>query len=118
LAIIPGKYRPLCQENMGKSQKEIWKLAESAGEIEADTPMYRALIQSGDLEATAWAWSAGKHIGVPDEQIVLPHQYGGTGEDVRVMLAARCYAGINGLRAAGMIDSVKSYPKLTRWVQP
>lgn len=118
LACIPGKYRNLCQSDMGKNQRKIWDIAEAAGEIEIDSPTYRALIQSSDPEATAWAWAAGRHLGIADEEIILDHQYEGTGEDIRTMLSIRGYFGINGLRAAGMVDSVRTFPEMTRWVQP
>lgn len=117
LAILPAKYRSICQANVGRSVAEIWKHADAAGELEVDSPMYRALIQASDPEATAWAWAAGKEIGIAEEEIIPDFQYQGTGEEIRSMLSARCYLGINGLRAAGMLDSVKTFPKLTRWVQ-
>lgn len=118
LAAIPTKYRTMCQADMKESIPAIWEKAMKAGEIEPDSPMYCALIQSSDPEATAWAWAAGRHIGLEPEEIIRDHQYEGTGADIRAMLAVNCYCGINGLRAAGMVASIKTFPQLKQWVQP
>ena len=117
LACVPRKYRALCQGDMGKSLRKIWDIADEAGEIIVDSPMYRALIQCSDPEATAWAWAAGKHMELPEEEIIENHQYQETGESLRFALNAKCYFGINGLRAAGMLEHVKSFPTLTKWLQ-
>lgn len=118
LAIIPKKYRPMCQGDMDESMRAIFDKAEIAGEMIPDSTIYCALIQSSDPEATAWAWSAGRHIGIEPQDIIADYLYEGTGADVRLMLSLNCYLGINGLRAAGMLTSVKSFPHLTQWTQP
>lgn len=118
LAIIPEKYRYICNGDMDKSIMDIWEEAKADKEIEeADSHMYRALMQSSDTEATAWAWAAGKHLCVPENKIIAYTEYQHTGKSIRSCLKVNCYLGIHGLRASDMIDSVKSFPALTKWVQ-
>lgn len=118
IALVPFKYRSMCQADMGASIKAIWDKANLEGEIGADTYIFRALIQCSDPEATAWAWAAGNLLGIPEDQIIRDHDYNGEGKEIRQMLSGNCYMGINGLRAAGMIDSVRDFPKMKRWIQP
>lgn len=119
LALIPGKYRPLCSGNMDKSVQKIWDKATAEGEMAFEDYIYRSLLQSSDTEATAWAWAAGKYLGLPEKQIISDskYEYDSEGKEIRFMLGIGRYLGIHGLRAAGMIDSVKDYPKLKRWLQ-
>jgi hypothetical protein len=120
VALIPAKYRHLCDGDMDASMETIFENSHAAGEMAADSPTARALIQASESEATAWAWAAGKYLGLPEAEIITdnPDHYNGEGPEIRAMLAARAHFGINGLRAAGMIDSVKQFPTLNRWRQP
>ena len=119
IAIVPAKYRLFCSGDMDKAVQRMWKTEKKAGEIEIDTPICRSLIQASEVEAIAWSWAAGKHLGLPEEEIITnyKHHFNGDGPVIRNMLKANCHFGINGLRAAGMVESVKTYPQLTRWVQ-
>lgn len=120
LAIIPLQYRDICSGDMDKSAQKIWNKAQKNGHMEIDTPIFRQLIQASECEAIAWSWAAGKYIGLADEEIITddPRHFNGEGEEIREYLSLNSHFGINGLRAGGMLDSVKSYPQLTRWVQP
>lgn len=122
IAIVPLKYRLFCTGNMDKAVQRMWKAAMKAGEIEVqpETPTFRHLIQASESEAIAWGWAAGKHIGLRDEEIITndPTHFNGEGPEIRDCLRANSHFGINGLRAAGMVESVKTFPALTRWTQP
>lgn len=85
-----------------------------------DSPFSRALMQSSDTEATAWAWAAGQALGLEARNIIRNEDYDGEGESVRAMLAARCYLGINGLFHAGMckLRGEGAYPEMVHWLQP
>lgn len=117
IAIMPSKYRGLCSGDMDRSIAKIFNLAEKDGDFEIGSPMYYGLIQASEAEATAWAYAVGKHLEIPDEEIILDDHYNKTGAEQRTMLSLKCHFGIHGLRAGGMIESVKTYPKLIRWTQ-
>lgn len=117
LALVPGEYRKFCTGDMGKAVRILWTIIEKVeGKIAPDSLIYRQLLQCGDPEATAWAFAAGVKNNIPPEIIILDRQYGGSGSSIRECLKHKCYLGINGLRAAGFIDSVKDYPKLKYWM--
>src|ERR1700735_3226192 len=120
VAIVPAKYRILCSGDMDKSIRRIWNAALKAGEIEIDSPIYRQVIQASEAEAIAWSWAAGNYVGLSEEEIITndPTHFNGEGAEIRNMLKANCHFGINGLRTAGMVESVKTFPRLTRWTQP
>ena len=87
-----------------------------------EDPLIRAIMQCSDTEATAWAWAMGKDLGIDEEVIILDGDYiddndSGGGKDIRFGLSVNCYAGINGLRAAGFIERTKDYPKMGKWLQ-
>lgn len=128
LAITPSRYRSWMNDDLAVGQKamldDVHAQLERTGDI--DCELYRAAIQTSDVEATAWAWAAGKHLGISDEKIILDTDYNGDGRDIRVLLAARQYLGINGLAHAGFCAAsqimaeylwLPLYPKLLRWVQ-
>jgi len=118
IAIIPEEYRAFCTGDMEKCVQTIWAKAKAAGELEEiDGYMCRALLQASDVEATAWAWAAGKFLEIPEAEIILDSQYEGNGKNIRFMLSTNSYFGINGLRAARMLKSVREYPVLQKWTQ-
>ena len=80
-------------------------------------PLLRAIMQCSDTEATAWAWAFGSHLGLCPEQIIEDQDYDGEGKHVRLQISTGMHLGIHGLRAAGMIDSVISWPTMTKWLQ-
>ena len=126
LAITPPEYRPLMSKGLIQGLKLMFDSIEQR-EIMPDSPMYRAIIQCSDPEATAWAWAAGLHLELPPELIIDSEAYDGTGDEIRSMLQFNAYLGINGLSHGGMCVSsdavarhrgVEAFPKMLRWLQP
>lgn len=77
-------------------------------------------MQCSDPEATAWAWAAGVHLGLPPEAVIMDHEYDGEGEGIRLALQLKCYLGINGLTHAGICSNPRvdgGYPVLRSWLQ-
>ncbi len=62
-----------------------------------DSPLSRAIIQCSDPEATAWAWAAGIHLGLPPKIIIQHDEYDGAGRDIRQGLSINCYPGFTDL---------------------
>lgn len=125
LATVPARYRSLMSGNLYQGFESM--LADiSRQNLHPDDPLCRAAMQASDPEATAWAWAAGIHLGLPPDLIVLDEEYDGTGADVRLSLRLGTYAGIHGLSHAGFcvtrphMEAVLKrpvYPKLARWLQ-
>lgn len=109
VAIVPFRFRKYCHIDMDKSLEKITNIPG----VELDD----ALINTSDQEATAWAYAAGKHLGFDEDLIIRDEDYDGQGSEIRFALESKCFGGINGLRAGGMLDSVKNYPNLTKWTQ-
>lgn len=119
LACLPPSFRSMARDSLSLVYRRMnhafsTRMDETGN---PDDPLIRAIIQCSDPEATAWAWAFGIRCGVPEGLIVLDREYDGEGGAIRAQLKARCYIGINGLRAAGMIDNVRSYPVLDKWMQ-
>ncbi|MDF8365093.1 MULTISPECIES: hypothetical protein [Achromobacter] len=125
IAVVPKRYRMLLDGNVSKGQKEMLERA-ALEERDPDGPLYRAVVQASDPEATAWAWAAGKALGLADELIIMDEEYDGEGAFVRLQLQAQAYAGINGLSYAGFcainervgaFRQLPVYPALKWWLQ-
>lgn len=124
VAIMPQRYRSYLNGNIGPGVKRMLEEL-TALHLPTDDPLYRAAIQTSDCEATAWAWAAGKHLGLNDDEIIRDEDYNGGGEHVRLGLAFRGYLGINGLAHAGFCTvrpnpyraGIPVYPELARWLQ-
>jgi hypothetical protein len=126
LAIVPPEFRGFFQSNVeGGQRRMLAALMEQ--NIEPDSPLYRAALNCSDPEATAWAWAAGKHLGLDEEDIIQNHEYGGDGDSIRLQLALNAYAGIHGLARAGFCSTserlspmtgLPAFPNLAMWVQP
>jgi len=120
LAIMPAFMRRKANHNL----EHAFNLMEPRiDEILAQTgdpnhPEIRAMLQSGDTEATAWAFAAGRAAGLPDDIIILDEAYENTGSSVRMGCQLNAYPGINGLRFAGFLEHVRDYPALKYWLQP
>jgi len=62
-------------------------------------------------------------VGLAPEEIILDAEYGGTGAEIRSMLQANQYVGINGLAHAGMckrghwVAPEARYPNMHCWLQ-
>ena len=128
--MLPSQWRPKASGDLDTLFAEMF--ADTAtNRLDPDCPAMRALLQCGELEATAWAWAAGLHIGLVPNHIIQNNTYyneDGTpgGADIRLALQCGAYAGINGLQAAGWCAAssviarhrgLPLYPKLRRWIQ-
>ncbi|WP_054432535.1 hypothetical protein [Achromobacter sp. 2789STDY5608633] len=125
-ATVPERYRSLLDGNISSGQQQMLDLAMKE-ECDPDGPLYRAVVQASDPEATAWAWAAGKALGLADELIIMDDEYDGDGAFVRQQLQANAYVGINGLSHAGFcainervgaFRQLPVYPALKWWLQP
>lgn len=124
LAITPTPFRTWLDGDVGRGQRRMIRAIEAL-DLEPDAPLMRAVLQSSDPEATAWAWAAGVHLGLPPEIIVLDTSYDGEGAMVRLQLQRLAYIGIHGLCHAGMCQrgmlaqhrGVAPYPALSSWLQ-
>lgn len=123
LAIVPTQFRSYLSGNLNSGMKRIVAELDALG-LEPDSPLERAILQTGDPEATAWAWAAGKTIGIPDEMIVQDDEYSGEGPFIRVALAANSYVGIHGISHSGFCvprpnsyRNLPVYPELAFWLQ-
>lgn len=124
LAIVPARYRSYLSGDIGVGMKRIFEEIEDLPYDENCT-IQRAMLQVGDTEATAWAWAAGKAIGIPEEMIIKDDEYFNTGESIRMCLSSTAYLGINGIAHAGFCvrranpyRPLPVYPQLAFWLQP
>lgn len=115
LAVLPSQYRSWADGDLDETYPLIGD--DVFRRYPADHPIMIRAMQSGEAETTAWAWAAGRHLGIPDDIIILDSEYGGEGANIRLHLQLNSYLGINGLRAGGMCSSVRDYPKMTYWLQ-
>ena len=117
LAIMPAQFRPLASGDLEEVTRAMLELC---GELQPDEPLYRAIIQTSDPEATAWAWAAGLAIGLEPKVIILDDEYDGDGADVRGAVSVHCHPGIHGLAHAGFcrVRGEPRYPTLKMWLQP
>lgn len=125
LCTLAAEVRPHAQTDVSGAQSLALSLIDPA---KPDGPYERAALQCSDPEATAWAWAAGMHLQLAPEVVIQDDEYDGTGADIRFGLAARQYAGINGLAFAGFCavrpglyataTGQPVYPRLARWMQP
>jgi hypothetical protein len=93
LATLPGEFRPYAQRNVSGVQRLVCEHVDFAQD--PDGELQRAALQCSDPEATAWAWAAGQHLGLPPKSIIQDDEYDGDGAFVRLQLATR------GLRTMG-----------------
>jgi len=120
LAILPARFRPWACDDLDVMTV---RMLDAIADLDPDSPLYRAALQCGDAEATAWAFAFGTHLKIAPEEIIEDYQYEGTGEHVRLCLSMRAYLGINGLAHAGFCSTnrfgrLPVYPSLASWLQP
>ncbi|WP_321889626.1 hypothetical protein [Paraburkholderia bannensis] len=121
LAITPRRYRSWMDGDLYAGQRRMLD-AVCNGDLHPDEPLYRAVIQCSDPEATAWAWAAGVALGLPGEEIVRDDEYDGEGGAIRLALQLRAYFGVHGLAHAGFClirdrNGVSGWPHLRYWTQ-
>ncbi|WP_198361647.1 hypothetical protein [Burkholderia ubonensis] len=127
LACVPKRYRHLANDDLDEMAREMLADVDRL-DLHPDSPLYRAVIQCSDPEATAWAWAFGQYLGLAPEDIIEDHQYPdevtglGTGAEVRMALSMRMYIGIHGLAHAGFCSTnrfgrLPQYPQLAYWTQ-
>ena len=123
LATVPSRFRHYVGANWSAAIARMFKETQNE---EPDSPLYRALLQCSDPEATAWAYAFGLHLGFEPDAIILDDEYEDTGALVRMQLGARAYLGINGLACAGYCATSASsahyrkvplYPEMAFWLQ-
>lgn len=122
LAIVPTRFRSLMSDNLAVGMARMFAELDTM-DLDPDHALSRAAIQCSDPEATAWAWAAGVAIGLPPAEIIQNAEYDGSGAEIRAMLQAGQYVGINGLAHAGMckrgyaVPVDLCYPKMQQWLQ-
>ncbi|HDR9179268.1 TPA: hypothetical protein QDB23_006609 [Burkholderia vietnamiensis] len=121
LATCPGIFRHLMDGNLYRGHREMLRIVGDAN-LHPDDPLYRAVIQCSDPEATAWAWSAGMELKLPPEEIIRDDEYDGDGESVRLALRVGAYYGVHGLAHAGFCairprTGAVVWPRLNFWTQ-
>lgn len=121
LAITPRCFRSLMDGNLYAGQREMLRMVDDAG-LHPDEPLFRAVMQCSDPEATAWAWAAGVTLDLPGEEIIRDDEYGGDGEAIRLALQMRAYIGVHGLAHAGFCairerNGIAAWPCLNFWTQ-
>lgn len=89
-----------------------------------EDPTSRALVQSGETEATAWAFAMQRHLNLMpllsfSIQDGLEWRDASASEisDEIAMLSCGNHFGVHGLAAAGMTTK-KIFPEMIRWTQP
>lgn len=125
LAIVPAQFRPHLSGDLREAFLRMFEELDRQG-LDPDHPLSRAVVQASDPEATAWAWAAGEHLGIPPQRRILDAEYEGTGNIVRFQLQRCAYLGIHGLSHAGFCATrallakpeKPAYPKLAFWTQP
>ncbi|MCC5612526.1 hypothetical protein LC612_38995 [Nostoc sp. CHAB 5834] len=128
LAVIPGDFRPLAVDSLSAVMDAMTKYIENNphGLTQwPEDPLSRAILQSGEAEATAWQYAAAQAIGLPDEWLFPADSYDGGSAHVLQDLKTRTYLGVNGLQAAGWTVQRKQeyresavFPALNFWLHP
>lgn len=123
IGTAPLPWRQLMTGDVSRAHRVMFADLERL-DLDPDCPLMRAALQCSDPEATAWAWAAGKHLGLPEELIILDSEYDGDGAGIRLALSMGRYAGIHGLAHAGFCSvraggsPLPTYPSLAHWTQP
>lgn len=119
LACIPPRFRKLANDDLDELAIVMCDYADEriAKTGDPEEPILRAIMQCSDPEATAWAWAFGKHLGLDPETIIESQDYNGTGDIVRLQVSTGMYVGVNGLRAAGFLQSTRDWPEMEKWLQ-
>lgn len=78
----------------------------------------------GEIEATAWAWAALQHLGLPSEVLFHDGGYHGRSQGLRTTFELGVYLGASGLVSAGLAATpaqaaagAAPYPHLLAWLR-
>lgn len=120
-AITPRRFRHLMNGNLHAGRREMYRQLE-AMQIYPDALLYRAAIQNSDAEATAWAYAAGRRLGLSADRIIGDDEYDGEGRSIRLALSVNAHPGIKGLARAGFCalrqgGRLPLWPELAFWTQ-
>jgi hypothetical protein len=131
LAVLPSRFRRAVNLDLEPTFSKISRHL-SNDQIDPNGEFARQCMQCGEAEATAWAWAAGKFLGLSGEIIIRDGTYEDVpGDDsakaIRVGLSLNRYIGVNGLQAAGWCsvrggifvarNKLPVFPILNRWLQ-
>jgi len=79
---------------------------------------------AGEIEATAWAWAALRHLQLPSEVLFHDGGYHGRSQGLRTTFELGVYLGAAGLVSAGLAATpaqasagAAPYPHLTAWLR-
>lgn len=128
LALIPARFHPhvipgsLPGTALEAAISEYCETHELGDYLGREDPVYRAILQMGECEATAWSYAACSTLGLDPKNLIAPRKDGSVpyeegGDEVLFGLSANAYFGINGLQAAGY-TTVREFPKMRRWLAP
>ena len=80
----------------------------------------------GEIEATAWAWAASRHLGLDSAVLFHDGGYHGHAAGLRMNFELGVYLGASGLASAGMAHlaghastpaGVSVYPQMRLWLR-
>ena len=130
LAIIPSRFRKFATGNVNTAPQSLLRKAYdaylSSEEHFAggpDNQLYRSIVNSDEQAAIAWSYAAALEIKYDTHDLFVYTTsakrvpYGEDGEYIYEDLSCNHHPGIHALHHSGMIESVMSFPTLTRWLQ-
>src|SRR3546814_6026204 len=86
ISILPFSYRSRAGECIDdiifEMCDEMGRALAADPDLSPDAPEMRAIMQAGETEATAWAFAAGRAIGLPDHVIIEDKDYDGEGASI------------------------------------
>lgn len=135
LAVLPPRVRARAGGDVDRAQHYAFEIA-CRFIHDPDHPFQRALVQADDTSAIAWAWAAGRQIGLSPEEIIEDDKYGGrlgyleiedggvadreSAEPLRQALAVGADLGVHGLHHAGLCHLPRrpdGFPSMIKWLQ-
>lgn len=121
LAIVPGRFRHLMNKDLESGWAAMFEVLSTLG-LPPESWLYQAALHVSDTEATAWAWAAGKRLGLAGTEIIRAGDYDGDEDAVRYLLDSGTYEGVYGLAAAGFCSVIQGggnpvFPNLAFWTQ-
>lgn len=124
LAVLPSCMRRYASGDIDGSLRRRIDRYFNVTPYQDDDATMRALLQSGETEATAWAYAAQVECGLtPELRFVIQdvdEWREATPDEVeteKFILSHGNHFGVHGLQAAGMTRK-REFPKMIRWIQP